>query len=122
MPFAYGEPVTFVTRVRSTNADGNDTWTDGKKVTVPGAYAPAGNGRANSAFGTENTAGRDTLVIQPAVYLKSVQLPANFAVAATDQVIVRGQRFDIQGTPAEWRNPFTGSRPGWEIRLKAMTG
>lgn len=59
-------------------------------------------------------------------------VPYGADVKATDEVIVpdalavpppyRGTRWKVDGTPAGWQSPFTGWKPGTEIRLTKQAG
>lgn len=39
-----------------------------------------------------------------------------------DRVRVRGVVYDIDGEVADWRNPYTGSRPGLVVQTKRVAG
>lgn len=109
MTFPFGEPISIVTRVVSgVDSYGNDETTETTE-TVNGAYAPA--------IGYESTNGRDLVVNQPHAYL-----PAGSPVSATSVLVIREQRFEVDGTPAEWRSPFTGWAPGIDVPLRRVTG
>lgn len=109
MDFPYGVPVTVVTRTASgRDADGNTTWTE-TSVTVTGAFAPGGS--------SELIQGQDTVITQPTVYL-----PSGTAVQPTDRVTVAGLTYEVDGSPNEWINPFTGSDFGVEVKLQRVTG
>jgi hypothetical protein len=66
---------------------------------------------------TENVQGGDlvitgvTMLIRPGVDL-----------GAVDQVLVDGKRYDIDGDPAHYRSPFTGTDPGTVLQLVRATG
>lgn len=119
MPFPYGENITVITRsVSGTDPDGNDAFTDGVRTVYVGAYNPGGSGRRGSGTaGTEYTIMRDTVLSQPTAYL-----PAGTPITTIDNIEVRGRRFQVDGNPADWHNPFTGTNPGLEVRLKTGTG
>jgi hypothetical protein len=109
MTFPYGEPVTVVTRaVTGVDSYGNDVVSE-SSVTVSGAFAPQ--------IGYEVTGSRDTVITQPHVYL-----PAGTAVTPTSVLVVRGARFEVDGTPNEWRSPFSGWEPGIDVPLRKVTG
>jgi hypothetical protein len=42
--------------------------------------------------------------------------------APTDQITARGSRYDIDGKPQVFHNPFTGEEPGAVITLLKVTG
>jgi hypothetical protein len=105
-----GEPVVLHRRV-VTGQDGyhNDVYTDADDQVQALAFAPGAS--------VEVTQGRDTITTQPTVYL-----PAGTAVDGTSAVTARGTRYEVDGMPRDWRNPFTGHQPGIEIRLTSVTG
>lgn len=106
----FTQEVTLVRRTKGTVTDafGNDTWAE-VAVTVPGIFVPGGS--------TEQIQGQDLLVTQPTVYL-----PAGTDVGYLDAVIVAGDRYDVDGSPNAYVNPFTGWAPGIEVRLRRATG
>lgn len=60
---------------------------------------------------------RGAVVTQPTVYA-----PRGADVLAADRIVVRGRTWQVDGDPADYRNPFTGWAPGLVIKLKAVTG
>lgn len=107
--YAFGESVTLHARaVTGQDTYGNDVYGSTDR-TVVGAFAPAGS--------AELVQGRDTVTTQPAIYL-----PPGTDVTAVDQATVRGVTYDVDGTPADWRNPFTGRHAGIVVNLLAVTG
>lgn len=107
--YAFGEPITLHSRaVTGQDTYGNDVYGSTDR-TVVGAFAPAG--------AAELVQGRDTVTTQPALYL-----PPGTDVAAVDRATVRGVTYDVDGTPADWRNPFTGWQAGIVVNLKGVTG
>jgi long-subunit fatty acid transport protein len=90
------------------DAYGNDTWTT-TSSTVRGAFNPGTS--------SELVQGQDLLTVQPSVYL-----PTGTAVTAVDAVQVGGQVYEVDGSPNDWANPFTGHAFGVEVRLKRVTG
>lgn len=108
MTFPFGQTVSLVKRVKSgTDSFGNDVYTM-TSTDVLGAYAPGGS--------TEQVQGQDVVVTQPTVYL-----PAGTDVSSVDAIDVAGQRFEVDGLPNNWQNPFTGWRPGVEVKLRRVT-
>lgn len=107
MTFPFGATVTLVRRVKSgEDAFGNDTFSTTSQ-TVVGAYSPGGS--------SEQVQGQDVVVTQPTVYL-----PTGTDLRAVDAIDIGGERFEVDGTPGEWQNPFTGWRPGLEVRLRRV--
>lgn len=108
--FAFPESATIVTRTKSgTDSDGNPIWVDASTA-VTGAFAPAGS--------TELVQGQDTVITNPTFYLSA----GSPVPTATDQLTVRGVRYEIDGEPEVYMNPFTGTRPGAVLRLNSVTG
>lgn len=109
MTFPYGEPISIVTRaVTGVDSYGNDITAEAT-VTVVGAFAPS--------IGYESTNSRDTVITQPHAYL-----PAGTAVPTTSVLVIRGLRYEVDGTANEWRSPFTGWEPGIDVPLRKVTG
>lgn len=52
----------------------------------------------------------------------TVYAPAGADVQAGDQLDVRGRRYDVDGNPGLWRNPYTGRRAGIEIHCVQVRG
>lgn len=52
----------------------------------------------------------------------SVYAPAGSDITSTDRLEIDGVAYVIDGEPAEWINPFTGSRPGLEVAARRATG
>lgn len=48
--------------------------------------------------------------------------PPGTAVAAIDKVVVDGRTYSVQGNPWPWKSPLTGTEPGVQVALKAVTG
>jgi hypothetical protein len=107
--FPAGEDIAVVTRTKAgRNAYGDDVFTE-TTVTVTGAFAPA--------IGYELTGAGDTVVAQPQAYL-----PAGTAVTAASVLVIRGDRYEVDGEPADWRDPFDGWTPGIAVPLRRVTG
>lgn len=103
--FPFPETFTIHTRaVTGQDADGNDVYGDQDTLTR-GVFAPQG--------ATELIQGQDVTLTHPTLYLED----GAPAPAATDQVTVRGQRYDVDGDPEVFRNPFTGYEPGAVVKL-----
>ena len=109
MIFSFGRSVSLVRRSKSgTDAYGNDVFATTSTV-VAGAFAPGGS--------TEQVQGQNVVITQPTLYL-----PPGTDVSAVDAIDIDGDRFEVDGTPTDWVNPFTGWNPGVEVRLKRVTG
>ena len=108
MTFPFGQSVSLVRRtVTGQDAFGNDVYAAVSTV-VPGAFAPGGS--------TEQVQGQDVLITQPTVYL-----PPGTDVSAVDAIDVAGDRYEVDGSPNHWSNPFTGHAFGVEVRLKRVS-
>jgi len=107
--FPAGEPITVITRTKSGKNDyGDDVYTE-TATTVTGGFAPA--------IGFESTAAGDTVVTQPQAYL-----PTGTLVTPTSVLVIRGDRYEVDGTPEDWRDPFDGWTPGIAVPLRRVTG
>lgn len=49
-------------------------------------------------------------------------VPSGTDVTTTDRVLFRGVTYRVDGTPTDWRNPYTGSTPGLEVNLRRVDG
>lgn len=108
MTFPFGQVVSLVKRVKSgEDALGNDVFST-SSTDVLGAFTPGGS--------SEQVQGQDTVITQPTVYL-----PAGTDVSAVDAIDVEGDRYEVDGSPNDWQNPFTGWRPGVEVKLRRVT-
>lgn len=113
--FAHGETVT---RLRGTPVldrySGEQTgisWKAPDALDIPGCgFNPGG-----SSEPTQD--GRNAVITRPEVYA-----PADADVTAADRLVVRGDTYQVDGKPAEWRSPLTGWAPGLVIALKEVQG
>lgn len=71
----------------------------------------------NASSGNEKTDSQDTVIIG-----LQVLMPSGTDITPTDQMLVRGQIYDVEGEPASHRSPFTGTSPGVLVSLKRVTG
>lgn len=113
--FAHGEAVT---RLRGTPKVGDYSseetdldWTLPDVLEIPGC----GFNPGQSSEPVQDA--RNSVVTQPEVYA-----PAGTDVLAGDRLVVRGVTYDVDGTPADWRSPFTGWAPGLVVALKGVEG
>lgn len=108
--FPFPESFTIHSRtVTGQDGDGNDVYSD-TNTSTSGAFAPEGS--------TELIQGQNTVLTHPTVYLEDgAPVPA-----ATDQMTVRGVRYDIDGEPQVFHNPLTGYEPGAVVKLLRVTG
>lgn len=106
---AFPETFTIHTRdVIGQDGDGNDVYGDVDTATS-GAFAPVGS--------TELIQGEDVTLTHPTLYLSDgAPVPK-----ATDEVTARGTRYQVDGEPQVFHNPFTGDEPGPVVRLLKVT-
>ena len=115
IPFPHGETVTRLRGVAAEDPYSDEEtdldWDDPDELSIPNCgFDPGGS--------TETvTVDRTPIVTQPTVYA-----PSGVDVTALDRLVVRSRTWQVDGDPAEWRNPFTGWEPGMLIRLKAVDG
>jgi hypothetical protein len=111
-PIAFGNgiTVTFHTRVPTgKDSHGITTYRD-VDLAVPGCgFNPGGS--------AELVQGQDLIRTQPEVYA-----PPGTVVGPVDQVTVNGTRYDVDGSPNAYTNPFTGWQTPVVVKLKAVTG
>lgn len=108
----FGETVTIIRPTFEEDRYGNQVplWTNATEIPVrEAAYDP----------GTmaEDDSRRTAVIARPTVFL-----PTGTDVRPTDRVRVRGIDYDAIGHPSDWRNPFTGRRPGMTLGLKRVDG
>lgn len=115
MSFSHGETVTRVRAARVSDPYSGEVerldWTSTTSAAIPGcgvaprvSEEPLGEGRALVSTG---------LV---------VFAPTGADIGRLDRVIARGETWDVDGDPADWRNPFTGWAPGLAVNLKRIGG
>lgn len=52
----------------------------------------------------------------------TVFMPPGTDIRPTDQVVARGETYQVNGKPSIWNSPSTGHRAGIEVQLKAASG
>lgn len=111
MWFAHGETVTVLPGSVGTDADGEpvpDTRTGGDIERCAIAFR----------YSTEPTArGRNGVIVGLTVFA-----PFGSDITSTDSLMIRGNRYVVDGEPAEWRSPFTGWEPGIEVAARRAEG
>lgn len=108
-----GETVTRVRReAAGTDRGGNPTFTE-TLTDIPGAFfAPE---QASSETLTVN---RESVRTSPSLYF-----PGSWPdITERDAVIVRGERYMVDGEPADWRSPWGGQLGGLVVTLKRVEG
>lgn len=115
MDFPHGETVT---RLRGTsvadpyNPDNTEiSWDDPDELEIPGC----GFNPGQSSEPVQDA--RNAVITQPEVYA-----PAGSDVLAGDRLVVRGDTYDVEGNPADWKSPFSGWRAGMVVALKRTDG
>lgn len=69
-------------------------------------------------YSSEALDGRDTVVVG-----RDLFAPTGADIIATDVIEdPGGQRWQVDGEPGPWTNPFTGWTPGVQVALKAVAG
>lgn len=108
--FPHGEPVTVINRVAAgEDSEGNETWSETTTTYPRCAFDPA--------IGFESTSNQDQVSTQPQVYLPYTAVVDSYSV-----LLVRGDRYEVDGVPAKWANPFTGTAFGIQVPLKRVSG
>lgn len=52
----------------------------------------------------------------------TVYLPTGTTVTAYDRLTIRGAVYEVTGEPGDWRNPYSGRRPGVELAVTRVAG
>jgi head-tail adaptor len=110
--YVAGETVTVLRATATTDAHGNvvRAWADAEEHQVSGV---AVNPREVNAENGGREASEDLFVLY---------MPAGADVLASDRVRVRGEVYDVDGTPKVWRSPFTARHPGVEVHVRRVVG
>lgn len=88
-----------------------DDWTDPDELEINScAVAP----RLDSE---DRTNGRQGVIVGLTVYA-----PAGADILATDRVRVRGDDYEVDGEPGDWRSPYGTANGGLEIALRRVEG
>lgn len=108
-----GETVTRL-RVTSTTDAWNNVvpgdWSTAARLDIPHcAVAPHAS--------TEDNVGRTAVITGLDVYM-----PTGTDLLPTDRLEVRGGVYEVVGDVADWRNPFTGARPGMVAVVQRVEG
>lgn len=113
--FAHGETVT---RIRAALVEDpystEDTlldWTDAPEVDIPNVAVEP---RPSSEPVQD---ARNSVVSGFTLYMKT-----GGDLTPLDRVRVRGVVYDIDGEIADWRSPYSGSRPGLVVQTKRVAG
>lgn len=111
-PFA--EAITATARTASgVDAYGNDTFTESTLVRY-GAFDPA--------IGYETMTGREMVSSQPqALFTGQEAVDMASFLTSSSTLTIRGAIYDVDGSPSDWRSPFTGRR-GLQVPLHRVAG
>jgi hypothetical protein len=114
-----GESITVIARTASgQDSDGNDAFTESQTVVTQCIFWPRlsarGSATANSG---EYLQGGDRVI-----YGLSGLVPPGTVIDETDRVIARGELYEVDGKPALWLSPLTGTQGGTEVNLTRITG
>ena len=112
--FAFGEDVVVLDPGASQDDYGNDVedWSAPVEVaTIRGV------GVEPRPAGESFTEDRNAVTSGFTLYM-----PAGSSLKATQRVRVRGSVWSVLGSPAEWRNPFTGWEPGVVVQVGRTDG
>lgn len=86
---------------------------------IPGEPTPEIVDRAAVAPRTENRVDVENHRYQSTVTSGfDVFLPPGVTVEPDARMIVRGETYEVDGEPGDWRNPFTGWHPGIQVSVK----
>lgn len=112
MDYPHGEQVTIL--------HPGETTTDPDYGTpVPGDPTPEVVDRAAVAPRIQNRTDTENNRFQATVQSGyDVFLPAGVTVEPDAQMVVRGETFEVDGEPGDWRNPFTGWQAGVQVALR----
>ena len=107
-----GESVGVVRPTTSTDRYGNSSRSYGSTAThtITGCAFDPGSS-------TEDNDGRTATITAPTLYC-----PPGANLLASDQVLVRGTRYEVDGEPATWRDPFGSAVGGVTATLRKVTG
>lgn len=107
-----GESITRQ-RAGSTTSRYSDTvadWSDPDETTITGcSFSPSGT--------SEDHDGRDAVIQGPTLYT-----PPGADIEAADRVVVRGVTYEVEGEPADWRDPYSTRPVGLAVPLRVVTG
>jgi hypothetical protein len=78
--------------------------------------AVAGVAVAPRLEGEDRTLGRQGVVVGLTLYL-----PPGSDIAATDRVVVRGDVYEVDGEPGDWRSPHSTAK-GIEVAVRRVAG
>lgn len=108
----WGEPVTRIrAEVVGEDRYGNPVTGDVESTLPSAGFAPEGSPEVDQV-------GRVVVTGRPSLYWRG-EWPD---VVASDRVRVRGVVYAVDGTPADWRDPWGSPLGGLVVRLKVSDG
>lgn len=112
MRFAFGKTITILRDSPGGLDEGNDPVAS---TTTSTDIAGCGIAPRYSSESIEK--GRNGVIIGFTIFA-----PYGSDIFFTDRIKIDGVVYLIDGDPANWSNPFTGSTPGMEIAVKRAVG
>lgn len=86
-------------------------WANPDEADIEGcAFAPGDTSEDHSA-------GRVAVIAGPTLYA-----PPGADIAPHDRIEARGEVFEVDGVPADWRSPYTNRCHGLAVPLRRVTG
>lgn len=115
MLFPSGETVTRQRAASALDPYANEStgksWENPDELAIPGcAFGPGASSEPVVDARTE-------VLTQPTLYA-----PFGSDITAADRLVIRGRTWQVDGDPADYRNPFTGWEAGMVVKLKAVSG
>lgn len=118
MDYPYGEAITVLTAgevVDPYSGEATEDWTTPTEATVGGvAVEPRPSSEPVQDARNAVTSGFT-------IYMSLEQFVES-RIGAQSRVTVRGETYQVEGDPAEWRNPFTGWQPGVVVQVTRTEG
>lgn len=84
--------------------------------------SPARNPIEGCAIEPRYSNERESTYSDPIIVGLRVFMPPGTDVTSRDRLEVRGEVYEVEGIPFDWRNPFTGWAPGVEVNIKRLEG
>lgn len=114
MDFSRGEDVTILSAPLVTDEYGTASaerdWASAQSTVVRAVIA------ARSSSEVDNP-GRTAVIVGLSVYL-----PAGTVLTSADRLLVRGETYEVEGEPFEWRSPWSAAPAGVEAALRRVSG
>jgi hypothetical protein len=111
----HGETVTRLRAAAVADPYSGETnelnWSSTTSLTIEGVAVAPGGSTEPLEVGSDRTDTDLTLYV-----------PYQVDVGPLDRMVVRGETYTVEGNRIDWRNPYTGSEPGSELRLRRVVG